>query len=317
MSLKRSINSISNKFENISGSSPRSSEGIYKTASTIKNKASSLFSPKKSSSTRLLSDQVDSLRTISKKSSDKMSSLFSPKKSSSTRLLSEPAETLSKAASNISQSVSSAVPDLSSISNSSLNMSDYSTTGVSGGISFWQYLLIILILIFMGITLFLFLLKPTDKDITHLYDPLLEYFNKTFNTNFKIGGKTQHVEKEEKKEKVSIKKNEAAVHKLEKALNEKEVINKIDNKHHNKTVKTQETDLLPTPVKKYKKLPVIPEADETMSRIQMKPTSNSGFCYIGEDRGFRSCIEVGEGDVCMSGDIFPTETICINPNLRE
>ena len=174
----------------------------------------------------------------------------------------------------------------------------------------------------MGVTLFLFLLKPADKDITHLYDPLLVYFNKTFNTNFKIGGKTQggktqHDEKKEKKETAAKKTNQAAVHKLEKALNEKKVINKIDNTHHNKDDTTQETDLLPKPVKKYKKLPIIPEADESTSRIQMNPTSKSGFCYIGEDRGFRSCIEVGEGDVCMSGDIFPTESICINPNLRE
>ncbi len=42
----------------------------------------------------------------------------------------------------------------------------------------------------------------------------------------------------------------------------------------------------------------------------------SGFCYIGEDRGFRSCISVGEGDVCMSGDIFPSHAVCINPKLR-
>ena len=69
-------------------------------------------------------------------------------------------------------------------------------------------------------------------------------------------------------------------------------------------------------VKKYNKLPVIPEADDSTSTVQ-KPASKSGFCYIGEDRGFRSCIEVGEGETCMSGDIFPTEAICINPNLRE
>ena len=47
-----------------------------------------------------------------------------------------------------------------------------------------------------------------------------------------------------------------------------------------------------------------------------KAKSKSGFCYIGEDRGFRSCINVGEGDTCMSGDIFPTMDRCINPNLR-
>lgn len=58
-------------------------------------------------------------------------------------------------------------------------------------------------------------------------------------------------------------------------------------------------------------------ADDSYSSIQKsKSSSKSGWCYIGEDRGFRSCINVGENDTCMSGDIFPTSDICVNPNLR-
>ena len=41
-----------------------------------------------------------------------------------------------------------------------------------------------------------------------------------------------------------------------------------------------------------------------------------GYCYIGEDRGFRSCIQVGPDVGCMSGDIFPTMDVCVNPRLR-
>jgi len=48
----------------------------------------------------------------------------------------------------------------------------------------------------------------------------------------------------------------------------------------------------------------------------MSRTGKAGFCYIGEDRGIRSCIQVGENDQCMSGDIFPSRDICVNPNLR-
>ena len=57
-----------------------------------------------------------------------------------------------------------------------------------------------------------------------------------------------------------------------------------------------------------------PKPDDSDSITQT--TSKSGFCFIGEDRGFRSCIKVGVNDTCMSGDIFPTEDICVNPNLR-
>tara|TARA_Y100001970_G_C13564826_1_gene523310 strand:+ start:28 stop:456 length:429 start_codon:yes stop_codon:yes gene_type:complete len=54
--------------------------------------------------------------------------------------------------------------------------------------------------------------------------------------------------------------------------------------------------------------------DSTNGAIQKR--SKAGWCSVGEDRGFRSCIEVNESDKCMSGDIFPTKDICINPTLR-
>lgn len=57
------------------------------------------------------------------------------------------------------------------------------------------------------------------------------------------------------------------------------------------------------------------QEDDATSNIQMGGTK-SGYCYIGEDRGYRSCAYVGEGDKCISGEIFPTNEICINPNLR-
>ena len=59
------------------------------------------------------------------------------------------------------------------------------------------------------------------------------------------------------------------------------------------------------------------QADESLSSIQMSSTTGkAGWCYIGEERGFRTCSEVGVNDTCMSGDIFPSQQICVNPNLR-
>ena len=61
-----------------------------------------------------------------------------------------------------------------------------------------------------------------------------------------------------------------------------------------------------------------PQPDDATSRTQRgQRGGKSGYCYIGEDRGFRSCIKVGEADTCMSGDIFPTHAICVNPRLRQ
>lgn len=39
------------------------------------------------------------------------------------------------------------------------------------------------------------------------------------------------------------------------------------------------------------------------------------WCYLGSDRGYRSCARIDE-NLCMSGKIFPKKDICINPNLR-
>ena len=75
----------------------------------------------------------------------------------------------------------------------------------------------------------------------------------------------------------------------------------------------------PRPKKRVKKnLPPQkhPLPADSDSLPQGKGTRKAGFCYIGEDQGFRSCISVGEGDVCMSQDIYPTMDQCINPNLR-
>tara|TARA_X000000950_G_scaffold146801_1_gene181252 strand:- start:1778 stop:2341 length:564 start_codon:yes stop_codon:yes gene_type:complete len=43
---------------------------------------------------------------------------------------------------------------------------------------------------------------------------------------------------------------------------------------------------------------------------------NTQWCYIGKDRTYRSCVKINQGDTCMSGEIFPSKDICINPNLR-
>ena len=60
-----------------------------------------------------------------------------------------------------------------------------------------------------------------------------------------------------------------------------------------------------------------PEADEAGSVTQKgKISGKAGFCLVGEDRGIRSCVKVGEGDTCMSGNIFPSKDVCINPSLR-
>jgi hypothetical protein len=45
-------------------------------------------------------------------------------------------------------------------------------------------------------------------------------------------------------------------------------------------------------------------------------TLEHGYCYIGKNNNIRNCAKVSSKNKCMSGDIFPTMDLCINPNLR-
>lgn len=82
---------------------------------------------------------------------------------------------------------------------------------------------------------------------------------------------------------------------------------------------TDETDfkILKKKLENNKKIYQTPEPDEQESEIQQnKSKEKSGYCFIGKHKGIRSCMKVDENDVCISGDIFPSRDICINPSLR-
>jgi len=59
-----------------------------------------------------------------------------------------------------------------------------------------------------------------------------------------------------------------------------------------------------------------PEPDYSETSIQ-NPISDkkTKWCLVGDHNQKRSCASVQDADKCMSGDIFPTHAICLNPNL--
>jgi hypothetical protein len=61
-----------------------------------------------------------------------------------------------------------------------------------------------------------------------------------------------------------------------------------------------------------------PRADSTENPIQ-KPISSGkqNWCLVGEYQGKRGCIEVGEHDKCLSGQVFPNQKMCLNPTLTQ
>jgi hypothetical protein len=74
--------------------------------------------------------------------------------------------------------------------------------------------------------------------------------------------------------------------------------------------------------------------DDLQTKIEKNPYSNTSeyepnqsgsgngngsgtkWCYVGESNHKRTCASVDEHEKCMSGNIFPSYDLCVNPNLR-
>jgi hypothetical protein len=57
-----------------------------------------------------------------------------------------------------------------------------------------------------------------------------------------------------------------------------------------------------------------PEPDTTKNPIQNPISSiKARWCLVGEYEGRRGCIAINEHDKCLSGQVFPTQQLCLNP----
>ena len=61
-----------------------------------------------------------------------------------------------------------------------------------------------------------------------------------------------------------------------------------------------------------------PSPNETSNPIQSSSSpSKSQWCLVGEYNGSRGCVNVSDQDKCLSGQVFPSQQICLNPNLTQ
>ena len=60
----------------------------------------------------------------------------------------------------------------------------------------------------------------------------------------------------------------------------------------------------------------VPKPDSTMaSAVQCR--GKKGWCYVGTQDGYRSCLQVGAGDYCQSGNVYSSKQLCTEPSLRQ
>jgi hypothetical protein len=201
----------------------------------------------------------------------------------------------------------------------------------------WKYIIIFIILAVLGFNLFTYagkfsqtLGKLTDR-IIDIFRPILAYFGYGVTS---VAKKTVDLTASSSKKMIDVTSGTliGGIGVLERGLSKEnkdylaqgtgaQVQSTRSQVQGTRSQGTRSQGKVPAPgpqqVERANKKIQYPEPDEAGSNTQLsKGKSKSGFCYIGEDRGFRSCISVGEGDTCMSGDIFPTREVCINPSLR-
>jgi hypothetical protein len=213
--------------------------------------------------------------------------------------------------SSILQSSEPSFPS-SSVASTSLSGDDSGFFESLKNVNMTTWLLIILILAFLGFNIFVYLAKGT-QDIASFLAPLTE---KLFGTTVSVTGQTIDVAAEGAKAVVG---GTAAT--VNTGLS---AVQDITPNNATSSIKSQPVQGQPTsrPSDTGLNKALNNSQEQNMDYQALEASSSvhsagkSGWCFVGEDRGFRSCALVNEDDKCMSGDIFPSQELCINPNLR-
>lgn len=229
------------------------------------------------------------------------------------------------------------LPTLSPMSeNQNIDISSNSSSfmGYFYNISWQTWIVIILILALLGINIFAYLARGTEETaliFQKIFGPILKFFGysvlettkQTINTS--SAGAKSGIDIVDKNATnlidniqqsplatsgtstgVSIPQGKMSSSSFPQSLNQN--VNVTQNQNLN-----QEQDSLSRALDNAKQSGNVSPDD---SRSSIQTTGKSGWCYIGEEQGTRTCSEIGVNDTCMSGNVFPNQAICMNPNLR-
>jgi hypothetical protein len=212
------------------------------------------------------------------------------------------------------QSSESSMPSVSSSSSSSDDSGFFDSLK---NINTTTWLLIILILAFLGFNIFAYLAKGTQT-VTDIFAPLTASI---FGTSSSVAGQAVDVSAEGAKAVVggtagAIQGGLTAVQNVTPngATAPSSVKGQPINQQQVDTIQQSTLNKALNSAQSQQPQQQDYQANEASSSVHS--AGKAGWCFIGDDRGFRSCAQVGVNDTCMSGDIFPSQEICMNPNLR-
>ena len=149
-------------------------------------------------------------------------------------------------------------------------------------------------------------------ELSNFFGALINFFSQFFSGSLKVVEKT----------------SVSAIDELQSNII-KDKTNSAESKKSKQVVKEEEAEAEETTLlKNERKLAernreVSSEVKDTINKKEktdpaplQTSTLEHGYCYIGKNNNVRNCAKVSSKNKCMSGDIFPTMDLCINPNLR-
>ena len=224
---------------------------------------------------------------------------------------------------------------LSEVQNIDVSSNSSSFASYFFSISLQTWIIIILILALLGINIFAYLAKGTQETaliFQKIFGPILTFFNysalettkQTIDltatgtksaTDIVSNTATNLIDNIQQtpvgtSTGLSIPRGQTASSSFPQSLNQN--VNQNVNVTQNQNL-NQDQDSLSRALDNAKQADNVSPDD---SRSSIQTTGKSGWCSIGEEQGTRTCAEIGVNDTCMSGNVFPNQAICMNPNLR-
>ena len=228
-----------------------------------------------------------------------------------------------KPLSGFTNSLNSAKTSFSTNPNSLNNISESTIDVTPSSIfsSIWFWLILIIVLAFVGFNIFSYLAKGTDVlvQFTSFFTDIFENISK-FIINLSATGiqsasdvsaSAIDTSSEVVKENTDGKSNEPTENNEEPEQQDQQ-----QQQGQQQQLYMQQQQPYPTSYPQSNEFPPSQTEMEPMPASAMDADNKSGWCLVGQEQGFRSCIEVNEFDKCISGNIFPSKDICTNPNLR-
>ena len=228
-----------------------------------------------------------------------------------------------KPLSGFTNSLNSTKTSFSTNPNSLNNLSESTIDVTPSSIfsSIWFWLILIIVLAFVGFNIFNYLAKGTDLLVeitlffTYIFATISKFIVNIGATGIQsasdIGASAIDTSSEVVKENTDGKSNEPTENNEEPEQQDQQ-----QQQGQQQQLYMQQQQPYPTSYPQSNEFPPSQTEMEPMPASAMDADNKSGWCLVGQEQGFRSCIEVNEFDKCISGNIFPSKDICTNPNLR-